>query len=72
MFEAISVALLTGACSGLVTFGALTVHLKWLRADVNEAKGSADYAHRRINALLHRETDPAPLRRATDKATGEG
>lgn len=44
ILQAIAIALVTGAASGLVSWGAMRVELKFLRRDV-------DWAHRRIDRL---------------------
>lgn len=50
MSESVLIALVTGAASGLITWGAIRVELAWLRRDVDELRDLAGLARSRGKA----------------------
>lgn len=52
MIEALIIALVSAIGSGLVTWGAIRVEVRWARADAKEAKAAAAEVGRRLDVHL--------------------
>ena len=57
MGEIIASALLTGVVTGLVTYGAITTKLEWMRADLTRHESALKWMGRRIDLWLHKPAE---------------